>query len=453
MTKITYCSNKSCSNFKKSLPTSKLVCPICGHSVEKQLIDNSSETQISLDGNSTNKKQIKSFSEDACPVCGAINCSEDPRRHFRDASENRRDRVRRATSISLILFLVIVALSYFNKKEEVHRNVTSIPSSEIGRNLPQELRRQIQKQIRGFLTIDIPLEMKVQEESFGKICITQTKHLPCDKSLKNNSPIENIRTSSLARVVLKGNKFDIYALNNEEQAITDLSTSEWNWRITSLQPGKQILTVRISLWLISIHENKEVYQDLELKNLNIDVRRNLNYEFKKFLVTHGIRIILTSVIFLALITLVKLFLKKKYLLTKTTQDLLILINDFIQGIKKMANDPKHQTFHFGTVNSSVINAGGTVDTQKYEQNNYMAQDLAQAASQIQNLLEQLQQQGMTVDLAQKQVAQDIVNQANNDPQIKEALIKWSKSVGNATITDVVKGVVKLAIRSAGIPLP
>lgn len=91
----------------------------------------------------------------------------------------------------------------------------------------------------------------------------------------------------------------------------------------------------------------------------------------------------------------------------------------------------------------------------YIQGDYinMSQDLSQAASQIQSLLEKLQQQGITVDVAQEKVAKDIVNQANNNPKMKEKLISWGQSLGNATITDVVKGAVKLAIRSAGIPLP
>ena len=56
-----------------------------------------------------------------------------------------------------------------------------------------------------------------------------------------------------------------------------------------------------------------------------------------------------------------------------------------------------------------INTGGG----NYIQGDYinMSQDLTEAASQIQNLIEQLKQQGMTVDVAQEKVAQDMANQA------------------------------------------
>jgi hypothetical protein len=83
----------------------------------------------------------------------------------------------------------------------------------------------------------------------------------------------------------------------------------------------------------------------------------------------------------------------------------------------------------------------------------MSQDLAQAASQIQDLIEQLQKRGTTTDVAQEQVANNMATQAQNNPTMKSKLLKWGQSLGDATVSEVVKGTVKLAIRSAGIPLP
>ncbi|MBD2261129.1 pentapeptide repeat-containing protein [Pseudanabaena sp. FACHB-2040] len=91
----------------------------------------------------------------------------------------------------------------------------------------------------------------------------------------------------------------------------------------------------------------------------------------------------------------------------------------------------------------------------YVQGNYinMNQDLAQSALQIQDLLEQLQKQGMTVDVAQNQVANEMADEAKKDQKMKDKLVRWGQALGDATVNDVVKSVVKLAIRSAGIPLP
>lgn len=91
----------------------------------------------------------------------------------------------------------------------------------------------------------------------------------------------------------------------------------------------------------------------------------------------------------------------------------------------------------------------------YVQGNYidMNQDLTQAAAQIQDLIEQLKNRGMTDDIAQEQVAKDMATQAQKDSTTRDKLVRWEQSLGDATVSDVVKSAVKLAIRSAGIPLP
>jgi hypothetical protein len=113
-------------------------------------------------------------------------------------------------------------------------------------------------------------------------------------------------------------------------------------------------------------------------------------------------------------------------------------------------------------NNRTVNTGGgnyyeSIDTSggDYVQGNYinMSQDLTQAASQIQDLIEQLQKNGVSVDVAQEQVAKDVAAQAQKNPTVRDKLIKWGQSLGDATVSDLVKGVVKLGIRSAGIPLP
>jgi hypothetical protein len=107
--------------------------------------------------------------------------------------------------------------------------------------------------------------------------------------------------------------------------------------------------------------------------------------------------------------------------------------------------------HIHTEGGNYIESNSGV----YIQGNYidMNQDLTQAATQIQDLIEQLKNGGMTDDVAQEQVAKDIANQAQKNSTVKDKLVKWGQSLGEATVSDVVKGAVKLAIRSAGIPLP
>ncbi len=106
-----------------------------------------------------------------------------------------------------------------------------------------------------------------------------------------------------------------------------------------------------------------------------------------------------------------------------------------------------------------INTGGgnyiESNNGTYIQGDYisMSQDLACAATQIQDLIEQLQRRGVAVGDAQDQVAQDMATQAQTNPTMQDKLLKWGQSLGDATVSDMVKEAVKLAIRSAGIPLP
>jgi hypothetical protein len=98
-----------------------------------------------------------------------------------------------------------------------------------------------------------------------------------------------------------------------------------------------------------------------------------------------------------------------------------------------------------------INTGGGSNSQA--SNFYMSQDLSEAAAKIQDLLSQLQNQGISESEAQAEVAINLANQANANPDMKTKLLKWGQSVGNATISDVAKEVIKIAIRTAGLPIP
>jgi len=80
-------------------------------------------------------------------------------------------------------------------------------------------------------------------------------------------------------------------------------------------------------------------------------------------------------------------------------------------------------------------------------------DLSQAAIQIQDLLSKLEQTGYSTAQAEAKVAQNMATEAQQNPEFRDKIVRWGQSLGNATVTDVVKGVVKLALRSAGLPLP
>lgn len=91
----------------------------------------------------------------------------------------------------------------------------------------------------------------------------------------------------------------------------------------------------------------------------------------------------------------------------------------------------------------------------YIERNYinMSQDLTQAASQIQDLIEELIEKGIILDIAREQIVKDIVTQAQNNPKMKDKLLKWGQSLEDPTVSNVVKEIVKLSMSSAGMSLP
>ncbi|MBD2378137.1 pentapeptide repeat-containing protein [Leptolyngbya sp. FACHB-402] len=109
------------------------------------------------------------------------------------------------------------------------------------------------------------------------------------------------------------------------------------------------------------------------------------------------------------------------------------------------------------------NIGNFIDTAQSgsQQSNIqyvnMSQDLTQAAQQIQDLLQQLQNQGVTVADSQQQVATDLANQAKTNPAIKKRLALWGKAMANkaseTTVSEAAKLVLTLALKAAGVPLP
>lgn len=83
-------------------------------------------------------------------------------------------------------------------------------------------------------------------------------------------------------------------------------------------------------------------------------------------------------------------------------------------------------------------------------NEAQSQNLAQAAADIQQLLEQLQKnQNIDLEDAQHQVAKDLVAQAKSDSTFRTKLIKWGQSLGDTvvktSVSEAVKGVIKLAL--------
>lgn len=84
-------------------------------------------------------------------------------------------------------------------------------------------------------------------------------------------------------------------------------------------------------------------------------------------------------------------------------------------------------------------------------------NLSEAALLIQDLLQMLQNKGFTLEDAQQQVSKNLADQAENDPGTMGKLVQWGKSMadtaGKTTVSEVVKEVLRLALKLARVSLP
>ncbi|MBD1854798.1 MULTISPECIES: pentapeptide repeat-containing protein [Leptolyngbya] len=139
--------------------------------------------------------------------------------------------------------------------------------------------------------------------------------------------------------------------------------------------------------------------------------------------------------------------------------------DMLEIVKLQASRPINpiaiagsQSMGDRTINMGSGNYNERIDG-NYIQGNYinMSQDLTQAAQQIQDLLQQLQNQGVTAEASQQQVATEMAKQAESNPAMMGKLVLWGKAMANkaseTTVSEAAKMVLTLALRTAGIPLP
>lgn len=83
-----------------------------------------------------------------------------------------------------------------------------------------------------------------------------------------------------------------------------------------------------------------------------------------------------------------------------------------------------------------------------------ANSLADAAKEIQELLQQLQKQGVSSEDATQQAASDLAEQAKANPSVMSKVVKWGMdTAGKTTVGEATKGVIKLTLQMLGIPLP
>jgi hypothetical protein len=139
-----------------------------------------------------------------------------------------------------------------------------------------------------------------------------------------------------------------------------------------------------------------------------------------------------------------------HLLNRQVEEQNKQINSFLEIFKIQAQN-------MSTPGNRFINTdgGNYVESNEgtYIQGNYsytnLPEDLSRSVNQIQQLLTQLQAQGVSQEVAMQQVATDLSTQAKTNSSLKSNLIKWGQSLGDTasktTISEAVKFVISLAL--------
>ncbi|MEA5486838.1 MULTISPECIES: pentapeptide repeat-containing protein [Pseudanabaena] len=143
---------------------------------------------------------------------------------------------------------------------------------------------------------------------------------------------------------------------------------------------------------------------------------------------------------------------KKFLHQHIT-DLTMSLNEALRK-KPMSGD----TFNINANNSpvSIAKDNATQNIHSINEIFEQHQDISEIAAEIQKLLAQVQDQGLSESDAQEKVADDLANKAKSDSTMMEKLKSLGKSFGSASgkalVTEGVKAVFKLALNKAGIHL-
>ncbi len=94
--------------------------------------------------------------------------------------------------------------------------------------------------------------------------------------------VEPIRVGTFMKVRLAGDKFDITALNNEEQIVAGDHFTEWAWDVTPNEPGEQTLHLTVSV-IVKIPNVTEARKDYPVRDRKVLVQVGPTYAVARFL--------------------------------------------------------------------------------------------------------------------------------------------------------------------------
>jgi len=163
----------------------------------------------------------------------------------------------------------IDAKNYFEKIDSSGTiNFTSYHNEEI--DYPQKIQEELNKLTVGNMIFNTPREMFFDESKVVTLRISKNDILTNDLT-ESEMIQEKIKISPKIKATLLSSDFDIISLNEEEQVVGNIETTEWKWSITSKLPKAQSnIYLRVSVVLI-LSENREEKKDIPVVERNIKI--------------------------------------------------------------------------------------------------------------------------------------------------------------------------------------
>ncbi len=156
-------------------------------------------------------------------------------------------------------------------------------------------------------------------------------------------------------------------------------------------------------------------------------------------------------------------LRREYELREDKRFLQQCVTSLTMSLESLSEAQRKQSMSGDTFNIDAPNSTISITKDNATQNIHSInqifeqhQDISEIAAEIQKLLTQVQNQGLSESDAQEKVADDLANKAKSDSTMMEKLKSIGTSFGSASgkalVTEVVKAVFKLALNKAGIHL-
>ncbi len=158
-----------------------------------------------------------------------------------------------------------------------------LQSSELLK-ISESIEQEIQNQLPGEILINIPNEMTLSANEKVEIRIAKRiKNLKKGLRGKGIPEIETIKISPIMKIRLIGYNFDIKALSDEVQPITNFDFTQWEWEIIPREVGNQSLEVSVSLIIKIPQINETLTKDYPVYEKRIKVKVS-QFEIMKLLI-------------------------------------------------------------------------------------------------------------------------------------------------------------------------